>query len=84
MRNENVLGMGIQISSTEDTILVKTRYWRKLRWARLSGGSEKQFHDALRVYEVQFNSLEMNYLRKWVKRPDLNDYWDRLLRESNP
>jgi len=36
----------IWVSSPEDTILAK------LRWANLSGGSEKQFIDALRVYEV--------------------------------
>jgi len=29
----------------------------KLKWAELSGGSEKQYTDALRVYEVQFEKL---------------------------
>ncbi len=32
----------MKILNTEDTILMK------LRWAKLSGGSEKQFTDALR------------------------------------
>lgn len=41
---EKVLGIEINVSSPEDTILMK------LRWAKQSGGSEKQFTDALRVY----------------------------------
>lgn len=53
---ENVLGMTLKVSSPEDTILAK------LRWAALSGGSEKQFIDALRVYEVQSGKLDMEYL----------------------
>jgi len=39
---EHVLGVTLVVSSPEDTILAK------LRWAKLSGGSEKQFRDALK------------------------------------
>ena len=59
---ENVMGVRMAISSPEDTILAK------LRWAKLSGGSEKQFTDALRVYEVQFERLDMDYLHHWAKK----------------
>jgi len=58
---ENVMGVRMAISSPEDTILAK------LRWAKLSGGSEKQFTDALRVYEIQFERLDMGYLRRWAR-----------------
>ena len=44
-REELIFGTRLYVSSPEDTILTK------LRWSRLSGGSEKQFIDALRVYE---------------------------------
>jgi hypothetical protein len=37
---EEVLGMKLMVSSPEDTILAK------LRWAKLTGGSEKHFRDA--------------------------------------
>jgi hypothetical protein len=37
------MGLEMQVSSPEDTILAK------LRWAKLLGGSEKQITDALRV-----------------------------------
>jgi hypothetical protein len=40
----------------------------KLRWAKLSGGSEKQFTDALRVYGLQYANLDKNYLKEWVDK----------------
>ncbi|MFH0794185.1 MAG: hypothetical protein V2A74_09160 [bacterium] len=43
---EHFAGSKVYVSRREDTILAK------LRWSKLSGGSEKQFADALRVYEV--------------------------------
>ncbi len=49
---EHFMGIEMQVSTPEDTILAK------LRWAKLSGGSEKQFIDALRVYEVQYGKLK--------------------------
>ena len=58
---EDVMGFSIQVSSPEDTILAK------LRWAQLSGGSEKQFADALRVYEVQYAKLDLDYLANWAE-----------------
>jgi len=77
-QHEDVLGMKLFVSSPEDTILAK------LRWAKLSGGSEKQFHDALRVYEVQFGTLDTEYLLKWVEALALQDDWERILREARP
>jgi hypothetical protein len=77
-RHEDALGVKLFVSSPEDTILAK------LRWAKLSGGSEKQFYDALRVYEVQFGSLDAGYIMKWVVTLDLQEYWKRLLLEASP
>jgi len=73
---EEVIDTRIQVSSPEDTILAK------LRWAKLSGGSEKQFIDALRIYEVQYDKLDLNYLEKWVKELTVEDIWERLKREA--
>jgi hypothetical protein len=55
-----LLGEKFYVSSPEDTILMK------LRWCQKAGGSEKQFTDALRVYEVQRNGLDENYLDDWA------------------
>jgi len=68
--------MRIAVSSPEDTILAK------LRWAKLSGGSEKQFTDALRVYEVQFDRLDMDYLRRWAKKIGVAPMLKRLKEEA--
>jgi len=74
--SEDVMGMKIQVSSPEDTILAK------LRWAKLSGGSEKQFTDALRVYEVQYEKLDIDYLEHWAEKLDVNSLWKRLTDEA--
>lgn len=75
---ENLLGFSMKISTPEDTILMK------LRWAKLSGGSEKQFTDALRVYEVQYQNLDLGYIDLWVQALQLQEYWERLKQDSQP
>jgi len=75
---ENIFGFNMKISKPEDTIL------SKLRWAKLSGGSEKQFTDAMRVYEVQYGKLDMNYLQNWVNQLQVNELWNKLKNEANP
>ena len=69
--SEEFMGLKMQVSSPEDTILAK------LRWAKLSGGSEKQFTDALRVYEVQYGKLDIDYLERWAKKLDVESLWER-------
>ena len=73
---EEVMGIRMNVSSPEDTILAK------LRWTKLSGGSEKQFTDALRVYEVQREKLDMNYLQFWAQQLDVESSWSKLLDEA--
>lgn len=73
---EECMGVQLQVSSPEDTILVK------LRWAKLSGGSEKQFIDALRVYEVQHEKLNIYYIERWAEDLEIESLWKRLLEEA--
>ena len=75
-RSEEFLGIRMKVSSPEDTILAK------LWWAEKSGGSEKQFTDALRVYEVQYEELDKAYLAHWTERLDLLELWRRLQAEA--
>ena len=70
------MGSRMQVSNPEDTIFAK------LRWAKLSGGSEKQFTDALRVYEVQLEKLDIDYLNNWTKKLDVELLWKRLKDEA--
>lgn len=60
------------VSTPEDTILAK------LHWAKLSGGSEKQFGDAKGVYEVQYPNLNLDYLEIWAEKLDVKKLWERL------
>jgi predicted nucleotidyltransferase len=76
--DENLLGLSMKISTPEDTILMK------LRWSNLSGGSEKQFTDALRVYEVQFGNLDINYIESWTEHLQVKELWERLKQEARP
>lgn len=79
-RRQRLMAEAIQISvsAPEDIILAK------LRWAELSGGSEKQFHDALRVFEVQHRVLDLGYLNDWAARLGLQALWVRLQAEAEP
>ncbi len=70
------MGIKMKVSSPEDTILAK------LRWSKLSGGSEKQYTDALRVYEVQFDRLDTDYIEKWVKKLNVSVLWERMKGEA--
>jgi hypothetical protein len=72
------MGTTLAVSSPEDTILAK------LNWAKLSGGSEKQIHDALRVYEVQQGQLNQAYLQEWARKLSVEDFLRRIQREAEP
>ena len=71
-------GVPMYMSRPEDTIL------QKLRWADMSGGSEKQFNDLKSVYELQFAVLDFDYFGQWIDPLGVRDLWDRLLAEAVP
>ena len=72
------MGLRLAVSTPEDTILMK------LRWAELSGGSLRQFNDALGVYETQRAILDLDYMNEWVKRLGIESSWSRLLAAATP
>lgn len=72
VRNEQLFGREVALPSPEDVIL------SKLRWAKDSGGSEKQFQDALRIYEVQEAALDNEYLGLWAERLGVVDLLDAI------
>ena len=65
-------GLRMNVSRAEDTILMK------LRWSDMSGGSEKHFQDALRVYEVQFGQLDQERLDYWAQKLGVADLLRRV------
>lgn len=72
------LGVPLWVSAPEDTILMK------LAWAAASGGSDKQFGDALRVFEVQGSALDHAYLDDWAERLGVAELWRRLKKRAVP
>lgn len=56
----------------------------KLKWAQMSGGSERQFADALRVYEVQHELLDQSHLDAWAARLGVVELLARLRAEAEP
>ena len=68
----------VDVSSPEDTMLMK------LLWCRQSGGSEKQFNDVLRVYELQAGVLDEDYLQEWVRALGIEELWQRVIAEAEP
>lgn len=77
-RTEMFEDVALVVSSPEDTILMK------LRWAQLAGGSEKQFVDALRVYEVQQGVLDQGYLDHWAEKLGIVELLARLRGQAEP
>jgi hypothetical protein len=75
---EDVLGLRLKVSAPEDTILMK------LRWAKLVGGSEKQFTDALRVFEVQREKLDLNYLETWSRQLGVEEALKQIVEQAEP
>jgi len=74
-KSTNLLGSNVQIISPEDSIL------SKLKWSEL-GESERQFRDALGVAVVQWENLDMNYLKKWANNLNIGDLLNKLLTEA--
>ena len=75
---ESFEGVRLPVSRPEDTILMK------LRWAAMMGGSEKQFVDALRVYEVQHGRLDEAYLDRWADTLGVVAALTRLRADARP
>jgi len=73
-----VMGIDMNVSSPEDTILMK------LCWAKLCGGSEKHIGDALGVFEVQRGHLDLTYLNQWASELGVVDLWTKLQAEAEP
>jgi hypothetical protein len=56
------------IASAEDVILAK------LEWAKL-GKSHRQVEDCARILQVQWQSLDRQYLNRWVAQLALGTEW---------
>ena len=69
--------MELAVSSPEDVIL------SKLRWFRQGGeASEQQWNDVLGVIAVQKDKLDLHYLRDWAEKLGIADLLNQALMEG--
>lgn len=71
-----LFGFKAFISSPEDTII------QKLLWSELSGGSVKQYEDALGIYELQSGDLDTEYMDNWSKELKIEALYKKMVAEA--
>lgn len=76
--SETLDGLSVKMSTAEDTILMK------LKWAVDCGGSEKQYGDAVGIYELQAARIDHAYLDLWAERLGVSEELAHLRREADP
>lgn len=74
---DTIVGVAAMLPTPEDIIL------QKLKWAH-DFESDKQYTDALSVFELQAGKLDVTYLEHWVARLGIEDVWQRLRGEAEP
>jgi len=71
----DIIGIKANVSTPEDTILIK------LEWAR-DAKSERQFNDALGITVTKSKSLDIDYMKKWASELGLTKWLDKLFFEA--
>lgn len=71
----DIIGVRANATTAEDTIIIK------LEWAR-NAKSERQFNDALGVAVTRWESLDIEYMKKWSQKLNIGKWLDKLLIEA--
>jgi hypothetical protein len=66
-----LFGTPVFVSTAEDSILAK------LEWAKL-GDSERQLRDVEGILAIQGESLDLEYVERWVAALDLSEQWSSV------
>jgi len=70
-----VLGIRVFTASAEDTVL------SKLGSGRSSGESERQVRDVRGILDVKGESLDRDYIERWLDALGVRELWERTQRE---
>lgn len=65
-----LFGADTHVATAEDTIIAK------LEWAKL-GESERQLRDVVSILAVNRETLDSDYLDRWITTLGLSDTWER-------
>jgi len=74
-RPVDLQGIPISVASPEDVVI------SKLEWARLSQ-SQRQIEDAVAILRSRWESLDREYLKKWIENLHLSAEWNSALAKS--
>jgi hypothetical protein len=67
----------VPFSSPEDMIIAKCRWFDLGRRV-----SDRQWNDLVRLYEVQHDALDAEYIEKWLLHFGLTDLWDEIRHQA--
>ncbi len=70
-------GIPVHLPTIEDHVL------QKLRWAH-DYESQRQYSDALLLYELHAAKLDTPYVLRWVSELQIQPTWDRMVAEAKP
>lgn len=73
--HQKILGLELSVISAEDTIL------SKLVWPKM-GESERQFRDALGVFILQRETLDIEYLKSWAKKLEVEILLHKIIEQA--
>jgi hypothetical protein len=68
-------GLGLYVTSVEDTVL------SKLEWAKL-GGSDRQIEDVATLLRICGETLDRPYIERWVQTLAIQREWEAARREA--
>lgn len=68
--DQEILGVVVPTATPEDTIVAK------LEWAK-EGASERQLRDVVGILRVQGDTVDREYISRWVEALGLEDQWER-------
>ncbi|MCI0496010.1 hypothetical protein L0Z72_13480, partial [candidate division KSB1 bacterium] len=74
-QTNKIFDVEVILISPEDSIL------SKLKWAKM-GQSDRQLRDAFGVAVVQWENLDKDYLKKWAKKLEVEDFLNKILEEA--
>ena len=74
-RTAEIAGVEVSVASAEDTIVAK------LEWAQ-RGESERQLRDVVGILQISAESLDREYVDRWVEALGLEELWKRALSDA--
>ena len=74
-RRAEIGGLDVWMATAEDTIVAK------LEWAK-AGESERQLRDGRGILDLSGESLDRDYIERWVSELDLRPLWRRVTAEA--